>query len=250
MRDGFWRRPGRRRADRDDPYEHFYASFYGLDESQPNLVSASAARTTTALKAGLAALVAMVRRRGLLVLTFGLIGVLILVVGLMVSATRLGNDSAYKPSLVGTSGSPISPFFPPASSSSTTSSSSSSSATSAAATTTSSGQPGTTPGYGGTTSYYVPPPVYGTTTYPVVQPTTSNAPPPPTRSSSSTPAPTHTTRPTPSPTHSTTSSAPPPPPPSTTTVVPIPTPTPTPSPSPTKKCTVPDPFHPGRCLVP
>jgi hypothetical protein len=246
MRDGFWRRPGRRRADRDDPYEHFYASFYGLDEQQPNAVSASAARTTTALKAGLVALVAVVRRRGMLVLTFGLIGGLILVVGLMVSATRLGNDSAYKPSLVGTSGSPTNPLFPSDSSSTSTSTSSSSSSTSAA-TTSSGAQPGT-PVYGGTTSYYVPPPVYGTTTYPVVQQTTSNAPPPPTHSSSSTPAPTHTTRPTPSPTHSTTSSAPPPPPPSTTS--PLPTPTPTPSPSPTKKCTVPDPFHPGRCIVP
>jgi hypothetical protein len=245
MSDDSEQRPKRRRGRRDDPYRNFYAMYYGLDEGEttptPTRHRATAGRTAAVLLAGVQSLIAPVRGRALLVLSAGLVSVGILVVGVMVSATRLGGDPAYQPSLVdGTPGST------PAStgSSSDAPASSSSAGSTSAGVTTSADQPVA----GGPVD--VVPPVYYPPTTGVAGPATgySSNPGNPTTSSqpSVNPHPTtpHTTSQPPPPPRTT--SQPPPPPTSSSNP---PTPTPTPTPSPTHTCLVPDPAHPGHCIL-
>src|ERR687889_1951594 len=104
MSDDSEERPKRRRGRRNDPYNNFYAMYYGLEEGeqapQPTRHRAAVGRTGATLLAGVHALGALVRGRAMLVLSVGLAGVGILIIGVMVSATRLAGDPAYRPSLV------------------------------------------------------------------------------------------------------------------------------------------------------
>ena len=227
MRDGSPKRPRRRRGSQaDDPYAHFYATYYGLDDAErtPTRHRAAATRTGAVLMAGLAALV---RRKAMVVLTLGIAAIGVLGIGVMASATRTGSDPGHTPSLVDTTGSPTGQGgIVAAGTSASPHPSAGSSARSAAASTT----------VGGLPPDYAPPPVGVPTTTQAAQPSTSSA---QTSSHSTPPSSTHHTPP-PSTTH-TTSSAPPPP----TSA----TPTPTPTPSPSRSCLVPDPLHPGHCIV-
>jgi hypothetical protein len=241
----------RRRGRRDDPYTNFYAMYYGPegdldgdeDAPPPTRHRAATGRTGAALLAGWQALAGLVRGRAMLVLSVGLVGVGILIVGVMVSATRLGGDPAYRPSLVDTSGSPSE-----SETSLSTAASAPESTSSAAATTPGDSSSADQPIAGGDDIppvYYPPTSEVGGTT-----PAASSTPDGPT-SSSHPPTTSHSTPPrttshsTPPPT--TTHSTPTPTPPETTSE--SPTPTPTPSPTPTRKCLIPDPTRPGHCIL-
>lgn len=230
--------PRRRRGSRaSEPYADFYANYYGLEEPSgpPTRHRASASRTGAVLLAGLTTLM---HRKAVVILTVGLSAVLVLAVGVMASATRTGSDQHHAQSLVDTTGSPTEQVVVPVAGGTTTPAP----PTSSGATKTSTSPLITTPG---NEPVYVPPPDYS---QPGVVPATSQAPAPSTSQHSSTqPAPqpstSHHSTP-PSSTHTTTTAPPPPPPTSST-----PTPSPTPSPSPTRKCLIPDPFHPGKCIL-
>ena len=224
--------PRRRRGRRaSEPYADFYASYYGLDEpSGPRTRHrAAASRTGAVLLAGLSALM---HRRVVVVLTLGLSVFLVLAVGVMASATRTGSDQHHAQSLVDTTGSPTDQPVVPVAEGST----SHPAPPSSSATRTSSSPLITTPG---NLPVYAPPPAGEPVGEPVVVPTTSQAAPPPSIGGGSTqPAPSIHHSPPPS---STSTSAPPPPTSSS--------PSPSPTPSPTKKCLIPDPLHPGKCIL-
>ena len=227
MRDGSPRRPRRRRGSRaGDSYANFYTDYYGLDEPAGPPTRHRAAASRTALIAGLGALM---QRKVIVILTLGISAILVLAVGVMASATRTGSDANHAPSFVDTTGSPTDQVggLPLADGTS------SHPAPSTSATTRSSSPVISTPG---NVPVYAPPPVAGSTT-------SQAAAPPPSSHTSTKPASSTTTQHSTPPPTRTTSSAPPPPPPTTSS------PTPTPSPSPTKKCIVPDPLHPGQCLI-
>jgi hypothetical protein len=235
MRNDSPKRPRRRRGGRaDDAYADFYASYYGLDEptGPPTRHRAAASRTGAALVAGLGALM---QRKVVVILTIGLSAVLVLAVGVMASATRTGSDAHHAPSFVDTTGSPTEQVGVPVAEGSSAQPATSPSASAAR---TSSAPVISTPG--NIPVYAQPPVVAGPATTQAAGPSTS-------QHSSNQPAPapsTHHSTP-PSTTTHTTSSAPPPPPPSTSTS----SPSPSPSPSPTKQCIVPDPLHPGNCIL-
>lgn len=229
MRDGSPERPRRRRGGRaKDSYADFYTSYYGLDEpaGRPTRHRAAASRTGAALVAGLGALM---QRKVVVIITLGISAILVLAVGVMASATRTGSDANRAPSFVDTTGSPTEQIGGVAAAEAT----SSHPAPSPSATATSSAPVISTPG---NIPVYEPPPVAGPTTTQAAAPSTSQR-------SSTQPAPAPTTRHSTPPSTHTTSSTPPPPPPTTSS------PTPTPSPSPTKKCIIPDPLHPGKCIL-
>lgn len=233
MSDASPKRPRRRRGSRaTDSYADFYTAYYGLDEpaGPPTRHRAAASRTGAALVAGLGALM---QRKVVVVLTIGLSAVLVLAVGVMASATRTGSDAHHAPSFVDTTGSPTEQIGVPVAEGS---SSRPATSPTASATATSTAPVISTPG---NVPVYAPPPV-------VAGPTSTQAAGPAAgQQSSSQPAPapsTHHSSP-PPPAH-TTSSPPPPPPPTTSS------PAPAPSPSPTKTCIVPDPLHPGQCILP
>jgi hypothetical protein len=242
MSDDSEQRPRRRRGRRDDPYTNFYAMYYGSDEAEQNLEPtrhrATAGRTGAALLAGVHSLTALLRGRAMLVLSVGLVGVGILIVGVMVSATRLGGDPAFRPSQVDASGSLTSSETPDGSSASATESGSS------AATPT----PGSSTSYQPIADgpgdippvYYPPTSAVGTTGAASSTPAGSTSSSHPQTTAHSTPpqTTTHSTPPQTS-THST------PTPPETTSN----SPTPTPTPSPTKKCLIKDPVDPDHCIL-
>lgn len=227
---GSRRRRGRRAS---EPYADFYTSYYGLDEpaGPPTRHRAAASRTGAALVAGLSALM---RRKVVVILTLGLSAVLVLAVGVMASATRTGSDTNHLPNLVDTTGSPTDQggAVVPIAGGTTTHPAPSPSGSTKASSSPVISTPGNIP-------VYAPPPaVAGPGT------TQAAAPPPSSQHTSTTAAPPPSTHQAPPPTSTHTTSTPPPPPPPTSS-----SPTPTPTPSPTKKCIIPDPLHPGKCLL-
>ena len=217
-------RPGgsrRRRGDRaDEPYAHFYASYYGLDESSgpPTRHRAAATHTGAALLAGLGALM---QRKVVVILTLGVAAICVLAFGVMASATRTGSDPKLgPPSLVDRTSSPAGHGVVAAG----TPSHAAGSPTSATRTRTHRGAPVNA----------APPAVNAPTTSQAAQPSIGGS---HSSTHSTAPSSTHHTTP-PSSTHTSTTA---PPPPSSSS--------PTPTPSPSSTCLVQDLLHPGHCLV-
>lgn len=211
----------RRRGSRaDEPYAHFYASYYGLDEpaGPPTRHRAAGTHTGAALLAGLGALM---HRKVVVILTLGVAAICVLAFGVMASATRTGSDPKLgPPSLVDRTSAPAGQGVIAAGTSSHAA-----------------GSPGAatpTRANGGAPVNAAPPAVNAPTASQAAQPSVGGS-----HSSqhSSVPSTTqHTTAP--SSTHTSTTA---PPPPTSSS--------PTPTPSPSTTCLVQDLLHPGHCLV-